>query len=286
MSAPTMPGVEAAIRSRSTSGSIGTERVWTSRIRRRPRRSGGRTGMRRSKRPGRSSAGSRISGRLVAAITMTPIAGSNPSISVRIWLSVCSRSSWPPWMPALALRARPIASSSSMKTIAGAFALASLKRSRTRDAPTPTMTSTNSLAEIEKNGTPASPATARASSVLPVPGWPLRSTPRGIFAPSRRYLSGCLRKSTISISSSSASSMPATSANVTRCSASSERRAFERPSEASIPPGCARRMSMISRPTNSSVGPKLSRIVTSSGRSDVIGLALISTLCCSSSLES
>jgi hypothetical protein len=26
--------------------------------------------------------------------------------------------------------------------------------------------------EMEKKGTPASPATARASSVLPVPGWP------------------------------------------------------------------------------------------------------------------
>ena len=65
---------------------------------------------------------------------------------------------------------------------------------RTRDAPTPTMTSTNSLAEIEKNGTPASPATARASSVLPVPGWPLSSTPRGIFAPRRLYLLGVLEE--------------------------------------------------------------------------------------------
>jgi hypothetical protein len=36
--------------------------------------------------------------------------------------------------------------------------------------PTPTIASTNSDAAIEKNGTSASPATARASSVLPVPG--------------------------------------------------------------------------------------------------------------------
>ena len=59
-----------------------------------------------------------------------------------------------------------------MKMIAGAASLACLKRSRTREAPTPTIASTNSDAAIEKNGTPASPATARARSVLPVPGAP------------------------------------------------------------------------------------------------------------------
>ena len=37
--------------------------------------------------------GSRTSARFVAARTMTPFPGSNPSISVRIWLSVCSCSS-------------------------------------------------------------------------------------------------------------------------------------------------------------------------------------------------
>ena len=129
----------------------------------RPR--GGRSG------PGRSSAESRISGRLVAAITITPSVPVKPSISVRIWFSVCSRSSWPP-SDAPPPRARPIASSSSMKMIAGAAALACANRSRTRLAPTPTIASTNSEAEIEKNGTSASPATARASSVLPVPGRP------------------------------------------------------------------------------------------------------------------
>ena len=58
--------------------------------------SGGLTSTRRSKRPGRSSAESRTSGRFVAARTMTPSVPVKPSISVRIWLSVCSRSSWPP----------------------------------------------------------------------------------------------------------------------------------------------------------------------------------------------
>ncbi len=91
-----------------------------------------------------------------------------------------------------------MASSSSMKMIAGAASLAWANRSRTREAPTPTIISTNSEADIWKKGTPASPATARASSVFPVPGGPLSSTPRGIRPPSRRYLSGFLRKSTIS----------------------------------------------------------------------------------------
>ena len=92
-SAPTIPGVEDASAPRSTLGSSGTERVWTRRIASRPARSGGCTETRRSKRPGRNRAGSRISGRLVAPSTITPVRGSNPSISVKIWLSVCSRSS-------------------------------------------------------------------------------------------------------------------------------------------------------------------------------------------------
>ena len=83
------------------------------------------------------------------------------------------------------MRERPMASSSSMKMIAGEASLACLKRSRTREAPMPTIASTNSEAETEKNGAPASPATARASSVLPVPGRPESSTPRGILPPSR-----------------------------------------------------------------------------------------------------
>jgi hypothetical protein len=82
-------------------------------------------------------------------------------------------------------RERPIASSSSMKTIEGAVARAWVKRSRTRDAPTPTIASMNSEAEIEKKAACASPATARASSVLPVPGAPESSTPCGIRPPRR-----------------------------------------------------------------------------------------------------
>ena len=72
-----------------------------------------------------------------------------------------------------------------MKMIAGAFSRACRNRSRTRAAPTPTIISTNSEPLIEKNGTPASPATARASRVLPVPGAPTSSTPFGAVPPSR-----------------------------------------------------------------------------------------------------
>ena len=130
-----------------------------------------------------------------------------------------------------------MASSSSMKMIAGAASLACWKRSRTREAPTPTIASMNSDAEIEKNGTPASPATALASSVLPVPGWPESSTPRGMRAPRRWYFSGDLRKSTISVSSSLASSMPATSLKFTRVSSPpSARRALRAAELAEHPP--------------------------------------------------
>src|SRR5437764_1015421 len=57
-----------------------------------------------------------------------------------------------------------------MNTMHGDACFACSNRSRTRDAPTPTNISTKSEPEMEKKGTPASPATARASSVLPVPG--------------------------------------------------------------------------------------------------------------------
>ncbi len=59
---------------------------------------------------------------------------------------------------------------------------------------------------MEKNGTRASPATALASSVLPVPGEPTSSAPFGSFAPMAAYFCGLCRKSMISTSDSFASS--------------------------------------------------------------------------------
>mmetsp|Transcript_7211 Transcript_7211/g.18434 ORF Transcript_7211/g.18434 Transcript_7211/m.18434 type:complete len:376 (+) Transcript_7211:362-1489(+) len=161
--------------------------------------------------PGLSKAGSRTPGRLVAAISITPGAASNPSSSVSSWFKVWSLSSLSP-----APRRPPTASISSMKTMAGALRRACLKRSRTRAAPRPTKSSTNSDAEHAKNGTSASPATALASIVLPVPGGPLSRTPRGTRA--FRLGSSVLaleRKATSSRSSTMAWSRPAMSLNLT-----------------------------------------------------------------------
>ncbi len=170
--------------------------------------------MERSKRPARIKALSRISARLVAAITITFVSVPKPSISVRSWFRVFSRSSLPPVIFPLP-RARPIASISSMNIIAGDFAFACANKSRTREAPTPTNISTKSEPDSEKNGTFASPATAFANKVLPVPGGPTSSTPFGILPPSLVYLSEFFKKSTTSCTSSLAPSRPATSLNVT-----------------------------------------------------------------------
>ena len=144
-------------------------------------RSGSSTGILLSKRPGRKSAGSSVSGRLVAARMTTPLEPSKPSISVSSWFSVCSRSSFPPMPePSLFL---PMVSISSMNTIHGAFSFACLNKSLTLAAPIPTNISTNSEPEMEKKGTSASPATAFASKVLPVPGGPTNRAPLGIVAP-------------------------------------------------------------------------------------------------------
>src|SRR6476646_9160299 len=77
-----------------------------------------------------------------------------------------------------------------MKTMHGALASACWNRSRIRAAPTPTNISTNSEPLRLKNGTCASPATARASSVLPVPGGPTSSAPLGIRPPRLVYFFG------------------------------------------------------------------------------------------------
>ena len=180
-SAPEAPEAMRAILLKSTSSATLIFFAWTCKIASRPLRSGSSTGTRRSKRPGRVSAGSRDSGRFVAARMMTPLLPSKPSISVSSWFKVCSRSSLPPYWPPL--RFWPMASISSMKTMQGAFSLACLKRSRTLLAPMPTNISTNSEPDIEKNGTFASPATALASIVLPVPGGPTSRMPLGIDAP-------------------------------------------------------------------------------------------------------
>ena len=82
---------------------------------------------------------------------------------------------------------------------------------------------------MERNCTPASPATARASRVLPVPGGPTSSTPLGIRAPRSRYFWGSWRNWTISWSSSFSSSAPATSVKFTFLLPSEPKRIRARP---------------------------------------------------------
>ena len=124
-SAPEAPEAIRAIFEKSTPGSSLIFFAWTRRIASRPFRSGSSTGTRRSNRPGRVSAGSSDSGRLVAARMTTPVFSSNPSISVRSWLSVCSRSSLLLRRPS---RFWPIASISSIKTIQGRLFFCLLKK--------------------------------------------------------------------------------------------------------------------------------------------------------------
>ena len=102
-----------------------------------------------------------------------------------------------------------------MKMMQEGWRRASRNSLRTRAAPTPAYISTKSDPLAEMKGTPASPAIDRASSVLPVPGGPTSRMPRGMRPPIEAKRAGCLRKSTISRTSSLASSTPATSLNVT-----------------------------------------------------------------------
>ena len=92
----------------------------------------------------------------------------------------------------------------------GDFSFAFTNKSLTLLAPTPTNNSTNSEAEIERKGTPDSPAMAFASSVLPVPGGPINKTPLGLLLKIGKFL-GSFRNLITSFNSSSASGIPTTS---------------------------------------------------------------------------
>mmetsp|Transcript_53467 Transcript_53467/g.162398 ORF Transcript_53467/g.162398 Transcript_53467/m.162398 type:complete len:347 (-) Transcript_53467:268-1308(-) len=218
-SAPLNPDVRRAKCAKSTSSAKGIFSAWTAKICWRPSGVGNVSSTLRSNLPGRSSASSNASAWFVAATTITLRSDTpKPSISVRSWFKVCSRSD--PALPKLLLRFFPIASSSSMKTMHGALDRAFLKMLRMRDAPTPTYISTNSEADTWMIGTPHSPANALAMSVFPVPGGPANSTPRGTCAPTFANADGRRRKPMMSSTSTLASSTPATSANATPVSGS------------------------------------------------------------------
>ena len=63
-----------------------------------------------------------------------------------------------------------------------------------RATPRPIRNPVTSLPLMTKNGTPASPATARAIRVLPVPGGPNIRTPFGVRAPDRLERIGGLQE--------------------------------------------------------------------------------------------
>ena len=121
-------------------------------------------------------------GRLVAAMTTTPVLGSKPSISASSWLRVCSRSS-------LEHEGTPTALADGVDLVDeddGGGPLAGVgEQVPDPGGPTPTNSSTKLEPVRARNGTSASPATARAIRVLPVPGGPTMSTPRGPMAPAR-----------------------------------------------------------------------------------------------------
>jgi hypothetical protein len=124
---------------------------------------------------------------------------------------------------------------------------------------------------MEKNGAPASPAMARARSVLPVPGAPTRSTPFGMRPPSRWNFLGSFKNAMISSHSSLASSMPATSAKVTRFCDSFRSRARDLPKLMALPPeDWSWRMKKKNTATSSTMGSQVTsklvqRPVCSSG---------------------
>mmetsp|Transcript_32540 Transcript_32540/g.85518 ORF Transcript_32540/g.85518 Transcript_32540/m.85518 type:complete len:242 (+) Transcript_32540:1324-2049(+) len=186
-SAPEKPGVARAIVSRSTDSSSGTGLAYSCRICLRPATSGSGTVTRLSKRPGRTSARSSASGKLVAASTITPAFCWNPSISTRSWLRVIFIACW-----SFGLRCDPMASISSMKMIAGELASASSKTFRRPASDSPERLDMTSGPLIVWKCTPVSDLTACAIIVLPEPGGPTSSTPRGGRTPISSKTTGCI----------------------------------------------------------------------------------------------
>uniref|UniRef100_A0A2M4ACQ5 Putative ribosomal protein s8 n=2 Tax=Anopheles triannulatus TaxID=58253 RepID=A0A2M4ACQ5_9DIPT len=135
-----------------------------------------------------------MSTRFVAAITLISSAELNPSI----WFSSSNIVRCASRSPAFSESKRfvPMASSSSMKMMVGAFSLASANASRTSFAPSPMNICTScgpaSLRKVDFVWA----AQARARSVLPVPGGPYSRTPFGGRMPRFLNFSRCVTGST------------------------------------------------------------------------------------------
>ena len=135
-----------------------------------PLSSGIGTSMSLSSLPGLMTAGSNMSILLVQPIILTLPRGLNPSISARNCIKVLCTSLSPLVPKSTRFAAR--ASSSSMKTMLGAFSFASWNISLTSFAPSPMNFWTSSEPTISMKVLLVELATAFASKVLPVPGEP------------------------------------------------------------------------------------------------------------------
>ena len=128
--------------------------------------------------PGRRSAGSSKSGRLVAPMTKTSapwLDADIPSNSANIWLTI--RSMTPPespWFP----RFGAMESNSSKKMTQGLASRARWKIRRTFASDSPMYILSNSGPLTERKLREHDVATAFANSVLPVPGGPYSRMPR------------------------------------------------------------------------------------------------------------
>mmetsp|Transcript_15463 Transcript_15463/g.58590 ORF Transcript_15463/g.58590 Transcript_15463/m.58590 type:complete len:352 (+) Transcript_15463:3276-4331(+) len=148
----------------------------------------------RSIRPGRSSAGSRMSMRFVAMTTLMFWEGSKPSSWLRSSSIVrCTSLSPRPESE----RFPPMESTSSMKMMDGAFSRAMTKSSRTMRDPSPMYFCTSSEPLTRMKVQSVWCATARARSVFPVPGGPYMRIPLGWATPRASKSSGCLIGSSI-----------------------------------------------------------------------------------------
>mmetsp|Transcript_7607 Transcript_7607/g.21620 ORF Transcript_7607/g.21620 Transcript_7607/m.21620 type:complete len:346 (-) Transcript_7607:39-1076(-) len=196
ISAPEAPDILSATRLRSMPRMRFILREWILRMSWRLCSLGLGNSIFRSMRPGRSSAESRMSSRLVAMRTLMLLLASNPSS----WFSSssmvrCTSLSPPPEPPSM--RALPMLSTSSMKMMEGACSRAITNSSRTMRLPSPMYFCTSSDPETRMKVQSVWCATARASSVFPVPGGPYKITPLGWAMPSASNSSGCLMGSSI-----------------------------------------------------------------------------------------
>mmetsp|Transcript_129858 Transcript_129858/g.183113 ORF Transcript_129858/g.183113 Transcript_129858/m.183113 type:complete len:256 (-) Transcript_129858:176-943(-) len=163
----------------STSSDSFMLRVWMRKISMRPFSSGTPMSSSRSKRPKRRRAGSMELGRFVAPITTTLERALRPSMSVSSCDTMRRSTS-----PCAFSRLGAMESISSMKMMAGAFFSASSKALRRLASLSPAILDMISGPLMRKKKAPVSLATARAIRVLPDPGGPYKSTPRGGFTPS------------------------------------------------------------------------------------------------------